>query len=970
MKKLSGSRIANLIVIAAVLIVPLLYAGLLTLAYQNPTNLLGHINAAVVNEDTAYTTTLASGSSKTLALGDELTRTLVHPDTNTDTGFTWHDMSAQEAEKKMRNEEIRAILYIPEGFSKKAAQIGSEDPSTARTQTLQLVTDDGVNYLTGTMARTVAETLANRLENEGSQKILSTMLLSISTIRDNITHAADGAQSLTEGSKKLEEGTDAATSGAQELTTGARTLALGLDQLANGSVSLSTGLIALDHGTTRAQAGAAALAQGLDTLKEGHENAEKGSTQLSQGARALDLGAATLQHSTTPFAEGVTSLSIGSTSLKDGILSYTRGVDQISAGTSLLREKISDPTTGLPAGIATLSAGIGHATDTASPNSAPTSLYGGINALTAGTKALADSMTTPQAGSDVNLHEGADRVAEGLQQLTTAAHSVNPEQITAGVAAASKLSDSIEKYTALVDQLAQTCIDEQDTSENCQALRSLSTRSQELRSGSQELSHTLTHTSANIVPLSQLSTQLSALHEGAQKVSEGVAAASSGAQKINAAAAALHNAMPALRSGVDQLQRKVGSVDSSDQTSLMGALGALDDGLRTITAPTHNNDHTVYTHSEQIRAASTKIAEGSASMNAKMPSLNTGISSLSQGAHSLFEGASSLKSGMNRLLTGSTEASLASHTLNDGLTRLKDGAAAAHSGAHTLSQGLTRAQSGATRLSEGAATLAQGNTALNNGAQRLFEGASTLANGLNEGVKKIPNYSDAQRDAITTVGAQAASVEAVRDHAVANNGAGFTPMFMSLALWIGAIALFLILPALDKRDHGEKWWASAVRPATTATLLAAAQAVIMMIAVNTAAGIEAKNLMGLCLMAVAAAVTFMLINQACVALLAFRGRFISIILLSLQITSMGATFPVETAPSFFQWIHPFLPMSYTQLAFRQLIAGSGAQGAIGNALVVLGIWAGLAILGILIGARIRRGPHPLPADNALAPTAA
>ena len=97
---------------------------------------------------------------------------------------------------------------------------------------------------------------------------------------------------------------------------------------------------------------------------------------------------------------------------------------------------------------------------------------------------------------------------------------------------------------------------------------------------------------------------------------------------------------------------------------------------------------------------------------------------------------------------------------------------------------------------------------------------------------------------------------------------------------------------------------------------------------------------------------------------------ISIILLILQITSMGATFPVETAPAFFQWIHPFLPMSYTQLAFRELIAGSGAQGAVGNALAVLGIWAAIAVVVILIGARVRRGPKPLPADNALAPTAA
>ena len=72
MKKLTGSRIGNLVVVVAVVIIPLLYAGLLTLTYQNPTNRLGDMTAAVVNEDSAYTTTLASGEKKTLSLGAEL----------------------------------------------------------------------------------------------------------------------------------------------------------------------------------------------------------------------------------------------------------------------------------------------------------------------------------------------------------------------------------------------------------------------------------------------------------------------------------------------------------------------------------------------------------------------------------------------------------------------------------------------------------------------------------------------------------------------------------------------------------------------------------------------------------------------------------------------------------------------------------------------------------------------------------
>ena len=970
MKKLTGSRMANLVVIAAVLIVPLLYAGLLTLAYQNPTNLLERINAAVVNEDTAYTATLASGKTETLALGDELADALVHPDADTDTGFTWHDMSAEDARKKMRTEEIRAILYIPEGFSERASAVGSADPSAATTQTLELVTDDGVNYLTGTMARTVAETLANRLEAQGSEKLLSTLLLSVSEIRDGMTSAADGARRLSDGSATLADGTTSAAEGAGALAEGAQTLTVGLDKLADGSVSLVSGLAALDTGAASAANGGTALASGLSELSTGTSTAADGASQVSDGASRLAAGTQTLADSSAPLAAGVSQLNDGTASLKDGIASYTSGVDRVSAGALLLQAKASDPKTGLAAGIAALSAGIGQSNDTAGASASTTTLYGGVNSLAAGANALAKGMTTPQSGSSVSLTDGAAQVAAGVEQIRAAASGLDASKIQTAASGAQTLSTGVSSYTAAVDQLAAACTASGDTSQTCQTLTALAAQSAPLRTGSQALASGLGDAATNMSGLVQASASLDALAAGAAQVSTGVDSAAQGATRVAAGAAALQQSMPALRSGADMLSAGVGPADSTDASTVMGAINALSNGLSTITAPTVSNGTTVYANSEKLRAGSAQVAAGAATMNSKVPALTAGITRLSQGATSLSEGANALDSGMARLVSGSTAAAQAAQRLSEGLGSLASGAASADSGAQTLASGLASADSGSRTLAEGAATLSEGMRALDDGAGALSEGATSLAEGLQSGADRIPSYTDSERDAIATTGSQVATVNAVRDHAVANNGAGFTPMFMSLALWVGAIALFLILPALDKRDHGEKWWASAVRPATTATLLAVAQAVIMMVVVDASAGIEAKNLPGLCLMAMAASITFMLINQACVASLAFRGRFISIILLSLQITSMGATFPVETAPAFFQWIHPFLPMSYTQLAFRDLIAGSGAQGAIGNALAVLGIWAALAVVVILIGARIRRGPKPLPADNALAPTAA
>lgn len=309
---------------------------------------------------------------------------------------------------------------------------------------------------------------------------------------------------------------------------------------------------------------------------------------------------------------------------------------------------------------------------------------------------------------------------------------------------------------------------------------------------------------------------------------------------------------------------------------------------------------------------------------------------------------------------------------------LKDGVDRASNGSQTLAGGLSSAREGVGVLNSGAQELNNGlNTAnskmgeLTQGTQQLHQGADKLRAGLVEGEAKIPQLTNAEQNNVSDTAAKVAEVVPVRQHAVANNGAGFTPMFMSLALWIGTIALFLVLPALDREERARGRWIQAVtKPAVTATILAIVQAVIMMVVVNAMGELHAANIVGLSALAVLTSICFMAINQACVAAFAFRGRFLSIVLLSLQITSMGATFPIETAPRFFQWIHWFLPMSDTQLAFRSLIAGGGVDGIIAKTVMVLVIWTLVSVAVSFFASKVRTQKNmSIVHDEALAPTA-
>ncbi|SDN76164.1 putative membrane protein [Actinomyces ruminicola] len=969
MKKLSGSRIANLIVVLAVSIVPLLYAGLLTLAYQNPTNRLYDIKAAVVNEDAAYTATLADGQTETFNLGADLTEALTHPSGDENVGFTWEQMDAATAQADMNTQKVRAILYIPADFSQIASRVGSEDPSDAVTQELKLVTDDGINYLAGTMAATVASELSNRLEQQGAERVLSTLLLSVSTIRDGLVEASDGATALAAGAATLESGTTDAADGAAQLADGATTLTVGMRELASGAVTLSDGLTTLASststaatgsqqladgvarlatGTSSAASGADALATGATSLADGASTLASGAATVDSGAQRVSTGAASAASGASTLASGASGVSTGASDLSSGVTGYVNGVEQAY---TTLTNQIDPGAQQVSEGLDAMSTSIGSSTD--SYSGGQQTLYGAANDLASGA-----------AAEVVGIGSATDSAAAGQQTLYGAVNDY-----TSGVATAQAGAGQVA--AALTGAYQQCVTDHGETDATCQAIAQaaggLGTTEDTAQTGTVLGGlNALAASSASVVgAVGQVATGADRLSSGATQLQSSVGAAASGAEQLSSGATALSRG---LGSTGDVYDAATGS--GATLTGVLATLSSEGAALTSGAATVSSGAAQLATGSSDLSAGLNTLSDGATSLSAGTSQLATGADSVNSGAQRLSAGAGTLAGGLGTLASGSATAATSSQSLADGLGRLADGASTASTGADTLAADLGTASSGSSTLAEGATTLSDGLTRLQEGSTTLADGADTLASGLEDGVERIPNYTASQRRTMTDVAADAADVDAVREHAVANNGAGFTPMFMSLALWVGAIALFLVLPALDKRDHGERWYASAIRPAVTAALLAVAQAVVMMVAVNAAGEIHAANLVGLCAMAIAASLTFVAVNQACVATLAFRGRFVSIILLSLQITSMGASFPIETTPRFFQWVHPYLPMSYTQLAFRRLIAGGGVDGIYLKTLAVLAIWALIAWAFILLGARLRRGPRPLPADNALAPTAA
>lgn len=316
-----------------------------------------------------------------------------------------------------------------------------------------------------------------------------------------------------------------------------------------------------------------------------------------------------------------------------------------------------------------------------------------------------------------------------------------------------------------------------------------------------------------------------------------------------------------------------------------------------------------------------------------------------------------LKDGTFALANGLNQAQQGVQKLATGASTLDKNSAQLRAGASSLSGGLDS-------LSQGAGKASEGGKQLSGGIGKLTEGASSLEEGLRDGAKQVPTVDRGQAEKVSKAASGVADVKSVRENPVHDNGAGFAPFFMALCLWIGGIAIFLIFPALDLRRHPEEsFWRCGFRSMSIGALFGALQAITVVTGLQLFLKLDAQNFGALILIAVLASIGYVAVNQACVAALGYRGRALSVILLCLQITSTGATFPVETAPKFFQFLSPLFPMTHVARTIRAAIAGGELH--FGKALVVLAIWTVVSWIVSFIAAARRKGQRPMPYDPAL-----
>jgi putative membrane protein len=254
------------------------------------------------------------------------------------------------------------------------------------------------------------------------------------------------------------------------------------------------------------------------------------------------------------------------------------------------------------------------------------------------------------------------------------------------------------------------------------------------------------------------------------------------------------------------------------------------------------------------------------------------------------------------------------------------------------------------------AGLASGGAQLTSGAQSLASGATSLASGLTSGAAKAPSYTSAQIAKTADVASNPVGVSVDRKHEVSSPAQIIATLFVPLGLWIGSLAVFLVLRPLTRRTLSSTAGNSRVVLSTIAraSVVTGAQALLLVLLLHTAVGVSWTLLPATILFSLVTAVAFTAFHYLLTIGLGRGGLVVSLFLLAIQITSTGGLYPIQLLAKPFQFISPFLPLTYGVRGMEAIIANSGVGTAIGASVALVAFGAGSLLIALVAVRRVRR----------------
>ena len=454
--------------------------------------------------------------------------------------------------------------------------------------------------------------------------------------------------------------------------------------------------------------------------------------------------------------------------------------------------------------------------------------------------------------------------------------------------------------------------------------------------------------------IAQVSSGVANLQDGSKNLDGAIDQINSGIDGMSANGA---ESVTALVTGVNSLNENAGKLNSyatdganlskslaTDVNVYVGSVNAMQQELQalltnsTVSSEEVKNVLAKYspTLSEKSSIAETskKLAQNDGVASAYASGVYKGSSELlqkSSGLTQMFQGVQGLKSALAEVKKGTT-------TLKNGTNTLANGTQTLANGSATLTSGLAKLNSSSNQIDNAIKTINTGVSSASDGSTQLVDGVQTFKTSINEGMETTKEQLKSL-DGIEEFGEKPINFETEEYGKVDSYGIAFTPLFLCIGLWVGALMAYVVL----YYDHDERFGILGITSENKILqnviyiAIGAIEGLVTGILLKAGLGYAVENMALYYGASILIGITFMSIIQFLIRNFGDIGKFLALIVLVLQLAAAGGTFPIETIDKGFQAISPYLPMTYSIKLLREILVPTATNFKVQYIGILIGI---------------------------------
>ena len=447
-------------------------------------------------------------------------------------------------------------------------------------------------------------------------------------------------------------------------------------------------------------------------------------------------------------------------------------------------------------------------------------------------------------------------------------------------------------------------------------------------------------------------------YTGSTSLNSGISQVSDGVETLKNGGKSLDSAIDQINQGADQLssQGAEGITElSTGVTDLNTGAKTLNDGVAEyVTGVNTLNENTEVFLNKLIKTADAlgdncdptlkAFATQAQGFFAKDPKTNmNGFESVAVGGKKVTAGSNSLYAGTQKLAKGTEKLGTLTNeiqSLKTALTQVKQGTTSLNNGIATLQNGTTQLSKGSKSLETGLEKLSSSSSTVDNAIGTLNEGSKTAYNGSNQLVEGVKTFKTSIDEGMQDTKEQLKSLNGIEEFGenpvefkteeygkVDSYGIAFTPLFLCIGLWVGALMAYVVL----YYDHDERFGIFGMNAKNKILQnliylgLGAAEGLLTGWLLKAGLGFEVQNMALYYGSSILIGITFMSIIQFLIRNFGDIGKFLALIILVLQLAAAGGTFPIETIDKAFQAVSPYLPMTYSIKLLREVLVPTASN---------------------------------------------